>query len=123
MAVLKVCSVSELKYNKSQVNFIITRKLMNPISNAIHFPELSPSLELFYALKNSEGEEFKNNLNVFKRNLKQPSYQAVISLIHEEFLSKGISVTLSCYCKDPETCHRKLVAEEFSSRGSKVEIK
>lgn len=123
MSILKVCSVSELKNNKSQLNFIITRKLRNPINNAIHFPELSPSTELFYALKNSEGEQFKKNLNVFKLNLKQAKYQAVISLIYEEFIKKGISVTLCCYCKEPELCHRKLVAEEFSSRGITVEIK
>ncbi len=121
---LKVCSIGNLKDYSSPVNFMIVRKLLSPVNNTIHLPELSPSETLLNtaleAKRNNNIEQLNKALDRFEQRLNEPNYLAVIKMIKHEFLDKGIDVTLVCYCPKLEHCHRQRVANKFKSLDCNV---
>lgn len=93
---------------KDGVIICVMRRPNKGIKFDLWFPVLSPPSKLLnqYIKENLDWEKFKNR---FKNN--------VISKYREHFkilveISKKRKVTIVCWEKSPEKCHRRLIAEE-----------
>lgn len=120
---ITLCSLSDIDKHKANHQYIIVRKLKNPVRGVVPLPELSPSEDLLeYALRNKDNPNwFETYESRFREEMRNPKFQVSIFLI-TEFLKRGESVTLACYCKDYKNCHRKLVGECFEKLGVKVNL-
>ena len=91
-------------------------------------PVLSPSQDLFYRYLNwSRSGQW--NIEVFE-NSYRPSFTSQINndanaMAWLDYLAKVSdikNVALLCFCKDVNTCHRKIVGEMIRRLGGHVEI-
>lgn len=98
-------------YDIDTIFLIVTR--VNPkitkYSNVHHVPELSPSPELFKRAK-YEGLEYSEYFQMYTDQM--PDMKEDIEKI-VNFVKSGRDVVLLCYEKEPEFCHRKILAEHI----------
>lgn len=136
----------KIKYRSNIIKFLIVRKPVNGVPKGfIHFPYLSPSINLLenaqrwknkiFIEKEKEYLELNNiDLNSsdawwflykprFKEELKRRNdVKKGINIIQQE-IKHGKNVYLFCYCKDLERCHRILVGEYLEEMGMEVDFR
>ena len=94
-----------------------------------HVPELSPSWNLFKKFRNIQATYGWNRENFlrlygecFPKEMENPVSQKKLA----EALAldrAGETVYLCCFCADPSTCHRSLLAEMLRNMGANVIVK
>ena len=122
---LTVCSLDDFNSHESDYNFLIVRSLLYNVPNVTQYEGLSPSLKLFTETldaKKINKNWFDSFSKKFLKEMQTPEYQASRFMI-EELLNENYDVTLMCYCKDYNLCHRSLVAKDFENRGYQVLLK
>ena len=122
---LTICSLNDFESHESDYNFLIVASMLYKVPNVTQFEGLAPSLELFTeTLRQKKINEnwFERFSQEFRKEMKSPKYLASRAMI-QELLNEGSDVTLMCYCKDFNKCHRSLVAEDFKNLGYKVLLK
>ncbi|MBQ3009778.1 MAG: DUF488 domain-containing protein [Methanocorpusculum sp.] len=111
------------QYDADYKFFVVLRPGKVHVQGLRHKPDLAPSAELF-----QWAQEHKHESNWFDAYSKQFCYDmqhrpglrdAVKQL---EALAAEHSVLLVCFCPDPLTCHRSLIATELQRRGVEVEL-
>lgn len=119
---LTFCSLSNLRYHKSPINFLAVRYQLSEVNGVLHLPQLSPSPRLFSILKSCKTEEeFNNNRSKFRKEMETCEGKAAIQTI-KELLDLGQDITVSCYCGNFELCHTKFLAEIFEEAGYEVSV-
>lgn len=94
-----------------------------------HVPDLSPSMELFYAYRKwaNQGvwntflwnEKYVPNfLEQMRNDVKAKTY---LQQLTDESKSKNIA--LVCFCRDEKMCHRSIVGGILYHMGASIEIK
>lgn len=98
-------------YDIDTMFIIVTR--VNPkitkYTNVSHAPEFSPSIELFKKAK-YEGMEYDEYFETYTSEL-DGMKEDIEKLV--KYIKTGRDVVLLCYEKDPEFCHRKILAEHI----------
>ena len=83
----------------------------------VHFPELAPSRELFYEIKNHliSKDEYNCRYIEEQKNLYIPKLLFRFYSLIDASNARG--VCLMCYEKDRSQCHRSLLADLINSKG------
>lgn len=126
MKTLYTCSLSELKnFSGIEYKYLITRYCCGvSIDGLDHMPELSPSPELLREVRQRKSagtfdrDWFKDKL--INELSDDPDAFAAIDDIG--FKLSENDVLLVCFCKDPQECHRSLLAEYLQEWGFDIEI-
>ncbi len=118
---LKTKSIQKGKNNEDGIRICIMRR-PGEYSDAdfdMWLPALSPSHQLLtdYHAKKVNWDEY---LDIFKKEVLKKQ-TTLIKMICD--LSKNNDVTLLCWEKSPEKCHRRLVAEECGRLNKSLEFK
>lgn len=117
---LTICSLSQVRNYKGDINILATRYCKNEMRDIAHIVELSPSPRLFKILKNCDTiETFNTHREEFLKEMDNPNSQEKIDIICTA-LDEGLDVTVSCYCSNRNLCHTKFLADIFESRGYEV---
>lgn len=120
--------------------FIVRSDLNIKSDRIIHYPNLSPSLELFYKTRRWKRGEFRENeINYLKKTGEWPDWWPLYEKLFEEEISQredmieGISyvenlikegkdVYLICFCKQTERCHRGILGKMFANKKYTVKF-
>ena len=103
------------------VKAIIMR--MPPISiqdipGTVHIPQLSPKIDVLKAYKvNNDFEEFTEKFN--EQMYTDPETMEYLNLLMEGLEHNEVAII--CCEKDPNVCHRSLIAKYLTSLGYKCE--
>lgn len=108
------------QFPKAGIIPIFICRYMNPMCSmyegtAVHFPELSPSKELFYDIKHRRisKDEYNSRYLEEQKDLDIPKLLfRFYSLINA---ANARGVCMMCYEKDRDVCHRKLLADKINS--------
>lgn len=115
-------NVVGLKKLKTSTNILAITRAGFEIENTTVIRDLSPSEDLF----NTYLHEWRDKLEYQewwplyeKRFLMELKWENRINALREiyKMLLRGEDVVLMCYCKDHRYCHRRLVANFFSTYG------
>lgn len=88
------------------------------IPNTIHVPELSPKIEVLKAYKAN------NDFEVFREKFNEQMYTDEETMKYLNMLMEALDyneVAIICCEKDPNVCHRSLIANYLTSLGYKCE--
>lgn len=88
------------------------------IPNTIHVPELSPKVEVLKAYKAN------NDFEVFREKFNEQMYTDEETMKYLNMLMEALDyneVAIICCEKDPNVCHRSLIANYLTSLGYKCE--
>jgi uncharacterized protein YeaO (DUF488 family) len=86
----------------------------------IWLPQLAPSAELVKAARNPERSEEGWRLfeKRYTRELFSPDNLRLVDLLAA--LSKGLDLSIGCYCEDEKTCHRSILKKVLAERGASI---
>ncbi len=116
---LKTKSIQKRAFQTDGIRICTMRRIKPEFVFDIWIPLLSPSTQLLesYHANTVSWEEFENLLHkeLF------PKQDAILTMIAD--LSNKTTVTLLCWEKTPEKCHRRLLAEEILTRFPDMERK
>ena len=102
-------------FSKTALNKILSKHNIN----YINFQSLGTTKEMREELKKTGN--YKKILNKFRRTLNEKTQD--LDEIHT-LLDDGKNVTLLCFERDPQMCHRRIVAEEIKKRdGNGLKVK
>jgi uncharacterized protein YeaO (DUF488 family) len=85
----------------------------------VWLPALSPSAELFKAMRAGAGAtdaEWKRLRARFERELAGPETDRLLALLAA--LSRTADFSVGCYCEDEARCHRSVLREALARRGA-----
>lgn len=88
------------------------------IEGTVHVPQLSPKTEVLKAYKTN------NNFEVFTEKFNEQMYTDPETMEYLQMLMEALEhneVALICCEKDPNVCHRSLIAKYLTSLGYKCE--
>lgn len=88
------------------------------IEGTVHVPQLSPKTEVLKAYKAN------NNFEVFTEKFNEQMYTDPETMEYLQMLMEALEhneVALICCEKDPNVCHRSLIAKYLTSLGYKCE--
>lgn len=88
------------------------------MEDTIHVPQLSPKVEVLKAYKAS------NNFDDFTEQFNKQMYEDEETMHYLNLLMEGLEyneVAIICCEKDPNVCHRSLIAKYLTSLGYKCE--
>lgn len=122
------CNMRQLASVHADTQYAIVRSLTKPIRNTEQLAVLSPSKNLFfeYLRYSKAGEWNKEKFDtwytpIFLREMQSPAAQAKLDELAQRS-ANGEKIALACFCTDPETCHRSLVAKLLAERGAEVQV-
>ncbi len=102
-------------FSKTALNKILSKHNIN----YINFQSLGTTKEMRKELKKTGN--YKKILSKFRRTLNEKTQD--LDEIHT-LLDDGKNVTLLCFERDPQMCHRRIVAEEIKKRdGNGLKVK
>lgn len=112
-------SLQKRKSNADGLRVCIMRRINKEYDFDIWLPRLAPSenlLKRYVKNKKISWREFKNKFNkqVIKRNRKFIKYVSTLSQMSK--------ITLLCWEKKPDKCHRRLVAEECRKINPRLKV-
>ena len=84
----------------------------------IHLPQLSPSKKLLLNYKDGN-IDWEMYTTIFKEEMKSHDMKRALNRT-QELLDEGKDITIICYCKDRNTCHRSLIGDYFEELGYEV---
>ena len=85
----------------------------------VWFPNLSPNAELVHeALAASDERALAAFKRKFRREMSEPDRSRELDVLAA--LSHQTSLSLGCYCKDENRCHRSVLRELLVERGADV---
>lgn len=124
MGKIITCSLSQMhQYNADYKFFIVLRPGKVHVKGLRHKPDLAPSAELFQWAQTHKHESdwFSTYAQQFRHDMKhRPGLRDAVDQL--ETLAAEHTILLVCFCPDPCTCHRSLIAAELECRGIHVEI-
>lgn len=83
----------------------------------VWFPNLSPSPETVkLGLSATTPKEWDRFRKAFRKEMSQPGPSRDLDLLAA--LSHSTSLSVGCYCEDPERCHRSILRELLEERGA-----
>lgn len=122
------CNLRQLSKIRADKKYAIVRSLKKPIKDAEQLSVLSPSTGLFFGyldLAKTGGwnkERFDNWYTpIFLNEMQAPAAQAKLDELAARS-ANGETIALACFCTDPQTCHRSLIAKLLSERGADVTV-
>jgi uncharacterized protein YeaO (DUF488 family) len=83
-------------------------------------PDVAPSAQLVsWALADPWTDARWNRyVKEYKREMKEPKAQRLISLLAA--MSRDANFSVGCYCEDPTRCHRALLTELLEEAGAVI---
>jgi uncharacterized protein YeaO (DUF488 family) len=121
-------NIREVKKGEYDEVWAIVRSFKNPSDWMIHVPELSPSYNLFLKyldLKNngSWNQQAFDTIYTpqFLKEMNEPIAKAKLAeLIQKD--KEGKNIALVCFCPNPKTCHRSLIANILKEANVNINI-
>ena len=123
LATLFTTSVSAIKRTRADEYWLVTRG-GGDIAGTVRVKDLAPSPELFqrYA-SNWKGrppaEWWTQYETLFRVEMQGEPALAALRRLYRT-LNSGRTVALTCYCSDPDHCHRRLLGEFMCVHGVSV---
>ena len=85
----------------------------------VWYPDLAPSTELMAQGKSAVTEaEWKRFVRAFKAEMDAPTARQTLDLLAA--LSHGTNLSIGCYCKNEDRCHRSVLRELLRDRGARL---
>jgi len=85
----------------------------------VWYPDLAPSTELMAQGKSAVTEaEWKRFVRAFKAEMDAPTARQTLDLFAA--LSHGTNLSIGCYCKNEDRCHRSVLRELLRDRGARL---
>jgi uncharacterized protein YeaO (DUF488 family) len=111
-----------MRYYDADLRYFIVRSpgRIN-VDGLIHRPDLSPSRDLFFWAKQhkTDVDWFGEYAWRFCTEMQErPDLVFALNEIQEMAVTR--TILLVCFCGDPNTCHRGLIADELAARGVEV---
>ena len=80
----------------------------------VWLPEVAPSAKLVARAQ----EDWPGFAKAYRREMKAPAAERLIGLLAA--LSQHANFSVSCYCENPERCHRSILRELLAEHGARL---
>ena len=85
----------------------------------VWFPILAPSQGLVsHALASTDDKSWKSFEKKYRAEMAKPEPARTLGLLVA--MSKQTSISVGCYCENPERCHRSILASLLSASGAEI---
>lgn len=119
-----ILRTSDLVERKNVPGEIIAVTRVKPFGIRHWIPDLAPSKETFWWYLSHRDDEswFPEYKARYIEDMRHSvvAKERFIEILED--LRAGVDVTLVCYCKDPELCHRSLLAHWVELHGFEVRV-